>query len=123
MNTLQFLKKLGELYPSEEKEKTYQERMKLYANILKSKEKYAKLDYDKMLNKILETHEYRNFPLLPEILKYICYLPSSSKPIVQETNRKFIVTLNGHEYEFTEVPTEWKNIHSIADFDSIREIT
>lgn len=123
MNHLDFLKKLGELYPSEEKAKIYQERMKLYANILEDKEKNAKLDYDKMLKKIIETHEFRNFPLLPEILKHICYLQPPPKPIVDENSRKFIVTIYGREYEFTEVPSTWEKVHSKSDFKDIREIT
>lgn len=120
MNTYDFLFKLNNFYPANEREEVFKERVNEYANCILSrlnKDNY-KCDFEKVFSHILANYQYQKFPSLPYILEALpkgriyetCYSGKEGEVIKR--------VLNGIEYEFTVVPNHWKNVKSQIQIDA-----
>lgn len=119
MNVREFLKYLNDLFPCDDDDSVFEKRIIRYSEILKRKEIESgnKLDYDSMINSIIEFYPYKGFPNFSEIVKHIKFLPEKL-PDFKE-GRQYIVNQKGYLYEFEEVPPWWENAHCINEFEEV----
>lgn len=127
MDVYEFLKQLNCFFPNQEKEEMFTIRVSKYSELLNNIEKNTnkKLDYDSMLNLLVENYPYKAFPNYTEITKHIVYLPSKENEKTEKewVYRKYIVrTEDGREYEFVTVPNSWEGVHTLSEFDNYEEI-
>lgn len=122
MNANDFLEYLNEFFPCDEEDSVVEKRMRKYSELLKQKEaeEGRELNYDNMLNSIIEKYPYKGFPNFSEIAKHIEFL--SKKHSDFKGGRRYIVNKQGHLYEFEEVPPWWENVHSLSEFENITSL-
>ena len=122
MNKLEFLNKIVNLFPCSDDENIIEDRINMYSSLLsdiETKEK-REIAYDKTLNDFVKNYPYKGFPNFTEISKCIKFSPESYMEI--DKPKKYLVKAYGHYYEFEQVPSSWKGVHSISDFSEVYEI-
>lgn len=124
MNIREFLRELLFFFPLERKldeEQTTRFLESYVDDILYSLEKYEDYDcnYKKLLQNIRMNYEYRKFPSIADIVKFIpkALVP---KPVSYSGHEGKVIKriINGYEYEFTVVPCHWENVKSITELDA-----
>lgn len=126
MNIREFLRELLFFFPLERKldeEQTAKLLESYVDDILFSVEQHEdyNCDYKKLLQHIRMNYEYRKFPSIADIVKFV---PKSlvPKPIPlscsEHAGEVIKRVINGVEYEFTIVPTYWENVKTISEVDA-----
>ena len=125
MNVYNFLEKLNCIFPSQESSENFTYRINKYAELLSKAEEKANrpLNYEKMLNLLVENYPYRCFPNYTEISRYLVY--SKAETAQQDTECEYktyeVTTKSGYTYEFVSVPSSWEGVHSLSEFSDWRE--
>lgn len=121
MTVYEFLNKLNNYFPSQDKDEIFKEKLNDYSNCIIDyvRKQGKKYDYDKIFKQLLFTYKYKTFPSLPDIIEAMAF--GVIIPTVQETGKEGEVikrVINGIEYEFTIVSNSWDNVMTISELDA-----
>ena len=121
MNLVDFFTKLGVLYTTDEDDETYNERIRIYSDLLnkKIKEQMKEPDFEKTFDYIVESYPYRTFPNFNYIADNLKYKPNTQDNLKL---RGFKVKTDKGIYDFWDYIPYTAEVKSIRGFKVIEEI-